>query len=328
MVEFYQAGLEHLGAVCERSWFDRLQVVAEARAAKVWNDDGAFMETELHFPEPDAIAPRDAGREVFPGCPLTFRLSEAVFSGPLCLERAILAVQRSQAPIPEVAEKLWHAQVSESDRWQIGRTFLAKYHFSLLALVRCEIQAIDQHWSTHRLAITLPGGVPDESLAAEWDFAELDSKPASEPEWPNPSPAELKAWLETGVRAATRGELENIQKRQQEYLQRELSRIGQYFSGYELELTSRADRSQNETTRLKTKDRLAAAQAEHARRRADQIQRHEIRIIPRVDALSLVAEPAWQTQVTQHLALFENAARFVAALQRFAATQVGVVGGF
>jgi len=60
LVDFYQQALEHLGAVCERTWFDRLQLVAEGRAARLWNDDGALHEAELHFPAPDTTAPRDA----------------------------------------------------------------------------------------------------------------------------------------------------------------------------------------------------------------------------------------------------------------------------
>lgn len=43
---------------------------------------------------------------------------------------------------------------------------------------------------------------------------------------------------------------------------------------------------------------LAAAKAEHARRRQDQVQRHEIRVIPHFDALLWLAEPAWQATVS------------------------------
>lgn len=42
------------------------------------------------------------------------------------------------------------------------------------------------------------------------------------------------------------------------------------------------------------RDRLAVAKAEHARHRADQVARHEIAIVPYVDGLLLVAEPAWR----------------------------------
>ena len=77
-----------------------------------------------------------------------------------------------------------------------------------------------------------------------------------------------------------------------------VERIDDYFEAYERELHQRQSRSQNENTKMKTNERLAAAGAEHKRRRQDQVQRHEIRLIPHPDALLLVAEPAWQTTVT------------------------------
>jgi hypothetical protein len=49
--------------------------------------------------------------------------------------------------------------------------------------------------------------------------------------------------------------------------------------------------------RTKTADRLAAAKAEHGRRRADQLARHEIHVHPHVGALLLVAEKAWRAQL-------------------------------
>jgi hypothetical protein len=48
---------------------------------------------------------------------------------------------------------------------------------------------------------------------------------------------------------------------------------------------------------LKSADRLAAAKAEHARRRADQVARHEIRIHSHLEALLLVAERAWRAKL-------------------------------
>ena len=76
-----------------------------------------------------------------------------------------------------------------------------------------------------------------------------------------------------------------------------LDRIDAYFAGYENELKSRRDRSASDSARLKLKERLNAARAEHERRRRDQIHRHEIRIIPHLDALLLVAEPAWRARL-------------------------------
>lgn len=299
LLDFYQSGLNQLGAVTEQTWHDRLQVVAEARAARVWNETGALMDTELHFPEPDTTVPRDASREIFPGCPLTFRLAEALLPSPLTLDRAVLNIQRSSPPPPEVADKLWLSQISEPGRWQLGRTFQAAFHYSLMALIRCEIQAIDQNWSLHRVAIALANGLPDDTLAAEWDFAELVREQPSELAWPSCAPVNISRWIEHALQSDLATPLDNIQQRQQNYLRRELRRIDEYFAEYERELTERTGRTQKEPARIKNQDRLAAAKAEHARRRADQIQRHEIQVLPRIDALLLVAEPAWQTTATQ-----------------------------
>ena len=77
-------------------------------------------------------------------------------------------------------------------------------------------------------------------------------------------------------------------------MRRELDRIDEYFANYERELTARSARSASPSAKVKTSDRLAAAKAEHARRRADQVARHEIRVHPHIDALLIVAEPAWR----------------------------------
>ena len=39
LIEFFEEGLHSLGAICERSWHDRLDVLAEADAARLWRDD-------------------------------------------------------------------------------------------------------------------------------------------------------------------------------------------------------------------------------------------------------------------------------------------------
>jgi hypothetical protein len=299
LVDFYQEALEHLGAVCERSWFDRLQLVAEGRAARLWNAEGALHDTELHFPAPDTTAPRDADRDVFPGCPLTFRLGETLLPGDLVLERAVLsAAERNQPPTADVAEKLWRVQWPGDSRWRMESAFAPAHHCSLLALVRCEIQAIDQHWSLHRLALTLPGGERDESLAAALDFTSLVSEPPATIAWPPVAPTRLRELLSRALTEELAGELASIRVRQEKYLRREVERIDDYFAGYAQELQQRAARSHSENSKLKITERLAAAQAEHARRRQDQIQRHEIRVLPRFDALLLLAEPAWQAKVT------------------------------
>lgn len=66
VADFFEEALGSLGALCERTWHDRLQVVAEDNAARLWNADGALVEKEIFFPSPDETAPRQADHEVFP----------------------------------------------------------------------------------------------------------------------------------------------------------------------------------------------------------------------------------------------------------------------
>ncbi len=121
------------------------------------------------------------------------------------------------------------------------------------------------------------------SSSTQEQFEFPSSAPSSQA---SPGPASLRLIVTLDVAA--------IRARQEQYLQRDLERIDNYFDNYERELTARASRSTSENARLKTTDRLAAAKTEHARRRADQVARHEIRIQPHLDACLLVAEPAWR----------------------------------
>src|SRR5208337_3888442 len=98
LLEFYEAGLSALGALCERTWHDRLEVVAEGEAARLWNPDGQLHEVELVFAVADATSARDAAREVFPGSPLTFGLAEALRPRPLALDRVLLAGDAQAKP--------------------------------------------------------------------------------------------------------------------------------------------------------------------------------------------------------------------------------------
>ena len=299
LMDFFHEGLEALGAVCERSWHDRLQLVAEGAAARLWNPEGSLLETEIHFPPVSETAPRHAEREVFPGCPLTFHLVESLRPSTLPLGRAILqSPDKAKPPAPEVAEKLWHSQMPGATRWKLETPFIAHWHFSLLVLERCEIQAIDQHWSLHRVAISLPDGQRDESLASQLDFHQLEAQTIDPVPWPSP---DLKLWHQL-IRDRLEGDFANdlsaIRLRQENYLRRELERIDSYFESYGRELRERLDRKRPENTRLKVEERLAAAKAEHGRRRQDQVHRHEIRVIPHLDALLLLAEPAWKTRTS------------------------------
>jgi hypothetical protein len=298
LLEFYEEGLTRLGALCERTWHDRLEVIAEGPAARLWQPDGAMHEIELQFAPAETASARDAAREVFPGCPLTFHLAEALHASPVPMERFVLPESPS-ARLPDLAvlEKLWRAQYSDTTRWQLAATPLPDTHFTLLALARCEIQAMDQHWSLHRVAVSLADGEPDPDLSREISFHQTTTDSAEKITWPRPDPAQWRELLKQTLEKELAHELERIRDRQESSLRRELERIDDYFESYERELTGRAKRSSNENSRLKTADRLAAARAEHARRRADQLARHEIRVYPHLDALLLVAEKAWRAQL-------------------------------
>lgn len=173
--------------------------------------------------------------------------------------------------------------------------FKPDFHFSLVCVARCEIQAMDQHWSLHRLAIALPGGELDEPLARDLAFnqAAVSGTPI---EWPKPDPTHWRKILQPALEKEVAGELDKVRLRQENSLRRELERIDDYFANYRLELASRDRRGSSETSKLKTTDRLAAAKAEHERRRADQLARHEIRVHPHLDALLMVAEKAWRAR--------------------------------
>jgi hypothetical protein len=297
VADFYDEALTSLGALCERTWHDRLEVVAEGDSARLWNDEGALHEVELWFPPPDDTAPREAAREVFPGCPLTFRLAEALRPTPLALERVVLASHAgARPPAADVAEKLWRAQFPETNRWQLASPFVAERHFSLLALLRCEIQAIDQHWSLRRVAVSLPDGARDDSLAHSLDLAPIACD-TGDISWPSPEPARWREFLRAALEQDLAADVATIRDRQSQHLRRELDRVDDYFEHYELELAGRAARSGNENTKLKTAGRLAAAKAEHARRRADQVARHEIRAHAHLDALLLISESAWRAEL-------------------------------
>ncbi len=304
LADFYSEALQHCGALCERTWYDRLDVVAEGPTARLWNDSGGLYQTELRFPSIETEGALEVGRDVFPGCPLTFRLAEKLNAKPMTLERLVMATNStaSRPPSMDVAEKTWKNRWPGCLRWRLEAPFAAGFHFSLLTLVRCEIQAMDQRWSLHRVAISLPNGELDDALAAD-SFLEPAPPDAPLPSWPTPDPAAWHELLSAGIQADFREELAEVRVRQARYLRRELERVDQYFEGYARELETRKSRgwTDREVAAAKLQqltDRLKAAKAEHERRRQDQVHRHEIRVVPHLDALMLIGEPAWQTTVS------------------------------
>jgi hypothetical protein len=316
---FFEDSLSALGALCERTWHDRLEIVAEGRPAKIWNDDGVLHAQELVFAPADAGSARDAGREVFPGCPLTFRLAELLRPSPLVLEKVVLRDPTHARP-PEQAtlEKIWRSQFPVTYQWRMTRDPKSSFHFSLVGLVRCDIQAIDQHWSLHRIALSLPHGQPDEALARQLLVLEVDAQNTEVVSWPRLAFGQLWPMLGKVIEAELTPEIDPIRARQAQYLEREINRIDDYFAQYEQELRKRGSRS-GTAAAVKTDQRLAAARAEHARRRVDQVARHEIRVAPCVDALLLVAEPAWETiiETTEQRTLRTTTAAFVPRLRRW-----------
>ncbi len=300
VLDFYAEALASLGALSERTWHDRLEVVAEGPTAALWNPEGALCSAELHFAPADTPLARDPTREVFPGSPLTFRLAELLLrkTPGLELERLVFAdAPSSHPPEPTVAERLWRTQFADTREWRLLEAFKPDFHFSLFALARCEIQAIDQHWSLHRVAVALPGGEPDDELTRTLDFAQAEPNPEAGIAWPVPRPSEWTQFLQRALEEDLSGELAAINARQQASLRRELERIDRYFEDYARELEARSRRTGKEQVRVKTADRLAAAKAEHTRRRADQVARHEVRIHPHMDLLLVVAERAWRTRL-------------------------------
>ena len=82
----------------------------------------------------------------------------------------------------------------------------------------------------------------------------------------------------------------------------------------------------NKTTRIKHAERLAAAKAEHSRRRADQIARHEIRVQPHFDSMLLVAESSWSAALKVERARKEHQleALFVPRVRRWFGLKGGI----
>jgi hypothetical protein len=281
--------------VCDRTWHDRLHVLAEGRAARLWPDETALVERELEFLPADAPNLRQAATQVFQGCPLTFRLAEELRSVPLTLEKIVVQPEGAErVPANDVAAKIWTAQMPDRVA-RIRDPFTRSWHYSLLALIRCEIQAIDQHWSLHRIAVSLGDGESDEILAEQIVFSQAAAHNDLLPDWPKSDPAQWREWLEAACLAEFDAELDSVRKRQQLYLRREFDRINTYFDNYERELTGRQHRTKDAAA--KVAQRVAAAKAERERRLSDQVHRHEIRLIPHIDAAILIAEPAWKARL-------------------------------
>ncbi|HUI05850.1 MAG TPA: hypothetical protein VL486_02470 [Verrucomicrobiae bacterium] len=299
LVEFFEQTLGELGAVCERTWYDRLDVVAEGEAASLWRNDGQLHATTLHFPEPTEPGARDAAVQVFPGCPLTFRLVEALWRQRPPLFRACLqpGLETNSPPTTAVAQKVWQNQFGQRARMNPD-DWRRVWHFTLIAVVRVAIQSVDQHWTTHRVAMAMSDGQRDVQLEQQLDGFAFVPYPGGPVPWMGLESVPWKDWLNRHVLEDLCDDLASIRKRQEHYLERELRRIDDYFDAYHQELAGRMGRQHKDEARARYQERLRATEAEHLRRRDDQVQRHEIRLLPYLDALLVTAEAAWQTAVS------------------------------
>ncbi len=302
-----------LGTTASKSWLK-----AAPPSSGIRTEPCTKSNCDLRPPMP---SPRRRGPRSVSRLSADVPTAEALRDAPLPLERFVLpdAARSSAPPDTAVAEKLWRAQFPDTRRWQLAAPFQPDFHFSLVAPVRCEIQAIDQHWSLHRVAVSLPGGELDDNLAREISFQQAGSQAVAEIAWLAPEPAAWSGLLQRALERELAEELARVRARQEGSLRRELERIDDYFENYEHELSARAGRSSSENSKLKAADRLAAAKGEHTRRRADQLARHEIRVHLHVDALLLVAEGAWRAQL--HMESAQRAqtieARFVPRSRRW-----------
>lgn len=287
-MEFTAEGLQRLGALCEKTWHDRLQVVADGPATVALGMPGELVETELRFAEGRDLDPL---RDVFPGCPLMFRMAEELWKTMPQVFRAALPVIAAKPPPEEVLIRAWARTIAAGHHPALTKPVKPAFHFTMVALVRCEIQAIDQHWSLHQLALAWPEGELDDGLASEIAF--LGDEPLPQGlSWPAADPSAIGVLIERHLRGHI--DLGSIRKRQERYLRRELGRVDDYFLQYRRELEARSARTGKQA---RFAERLAAADEEHLRRRNDQIHRHEISVTPHLDGLLWLAEPAWQTIV-------------------------------
>ncbi len=318
VARFFQEALEKLGGICEWSWHDRLHVLAEGTAASLWTANESVVDAELHFPPSDASGPRRADREVFPGCPLTFRVAELLHAEEVQYGRACLDLGANlKPPAPEAAQKQWEAQIGRKIAGKPTGPYVQDWHCSVLVLARCDVQAIDQHWSLHRLALSLPDGRVDEDLTSNLSLHAFKSPVPSEIPWSRWSDCGVTEIVRQALRDDIQTDLKAIQARQRRYLERELDRIDQYFRDYTRELRQRQTRQRRQESQSRYQERIDAAKAEHERRRQDQVQRHEIHVYPHIDALIFLAEPAWRAEIVAPREETRRTARFLPRNRRW-----------
>src|SRR5439155_23135191 len=156
---------------------------------------------------------------------------------PLPLEKFVLPDPSPAHSVDAViAERLWRVQFPETARWQLIAPLQPAFHFTLLSIVRCQIQAIDQHWSLHRMAVSLSDGEADDALHREIGFCQKSAESVPEIPWPASDIPWWRQLLEQVLQQELTSTLSSIRARQENSLRRELDRIDEYFQSYGREL--------------------------------------------------------------------------------------------
>mgnify|MGYP000381771108 CR=1 FL=1 len=317
--ELHQQALTALGADCDTPWHDRLDVLAEGAAAKIWDPSGGLVVRSMRFPPPAAPGLRNPDEEVFPGCPVSFHLAEAVWAGLSACGRAVVLPDLGGSKPPDLAvlSRLWDRQHAAAAGARLGSVRPA-WHFTGVFGLRLELQAISQHWSAARVALSWPGGEQDAETERELFLLPIEPSPPAV-DWPVDGAGVLGPALLRAVESDHAAEIAALRQRQQRSLERELRRVNDYFSGYIRELEERASRKRTESTRADYAARVAAARAEHERRIADQVGRHGIRVVPAIDSVLWLAERAWEVEVTvrERRETRSGAHRYVPRLRRW-----------
>ena len=68
LLQFFEEGLQSLGAISERPWHNRLEVLAEGETALLLQNDSELFSGELYFHDAAGPASDIRGIQVFPGC--------------------------------------------------------------------------------------------------------------------------------------------------------------------------------------------------------------------------------------------------------------------
>src|SRR4029077_12328265 len=108
LMGFFEEGLHSLGAICERSWHDRLEVLAEGDAARLWREDEELFSGEVYLRDTSSNGTPNAQTDVFPCCQLTVRLVEALWRRYLGHSRVCLSPDIStKAASKKILNNLW-----------------------------------------------------------------------------------------------------------------------------------------------------------------------------------------------------------------------------